>query len=113
MNNQEFDALLDSVRRSEPGRDALEAAGARVRDRLTEGQAEGLCHAFRADFAAYRAGTLGEARHMLLEDHLHTCVACRNEYSGAGKAAVTPIRPRVRPHVIKWAAAAAAMIAVA
>ena len=46
---------------------------------------------------------------MLLEDHLHFCVACRREYSGVRNTPVIPIsRPIARR--VGWAAAAAVLI---
>ena len=46
---------------------------------------------------------------MLLEDHLHSCVACRREYSGVRNTPVIPIsRPVARR--IGWAAAAAVLV---
>ena len=46
---------------------------------------------------------------MLVEDHLHSCVACRREYSGVRNTPVIPIsRPIARR--LGWAAAAAVLI---
>jgi predicted anti-sigma-YlaC factor YlaD len=112
MNRQEFDRLLCSIRESQPDPAAVEAAAARVRARLEPAQAESLCYGFRADFAAYRAGRLSEARRMLVEDHLHSCAACRNEYSGAGTAPVIPPGRGVGRQAAKWALAAAAAATV-
>jgi ferric-dicitrate binding protein FerR (iron transport regulator) len=111
MNNQDFDRLLDSIRRDVPdGTDAAE----RVRQKLNESApANSLCTSFRADFSAMRAGTLGEARRLLLEDHLHSCVACRRDFSGDGDRVMT-MPPSRRPQVFRhWAAAAAAAVVVA
>lgn len=114
MTNKDFDRLLNSIRESQPDPAALDAAAGRVRDRLASGSVPDLCAGFRADFEAYRHGRLGEARRMLLEDHLHTCVACRHEYSGAGKEAVViPIRHRTAKRIALWAAAAAAAAVLA
>jgi hypothetical protein len=46
---------------------------------------------------------------MLFEDHLHSCVACRREFSGTVNAPVVQITSRRR--VLVWAAAAAMVIA--
>ena len=82
MNNQDFDRLVESIRRDVP--DSSDAAE-RVRQKLNDAApASALCASFRADFAAMRSGALGEARRMLLEDHQHSCVACRREFSGEG-----------------------------
>jgi hypothetical protein len=66
----------------------VEAAGNRVWARLAEaaGQlsAEPIrgCAGFQALLADYRAGRLPQGRAMLVEDHLHSCVACRHIYEG-------------------------------
>jgi hypothetical protein len=78
MTNQDFDRLLESVRRNVPD---SAAAAARVRQRLQRADG-GACAIFRADFAALRAGALSEARRMLVEDHLVCCGACRRAYAG-------------------------------
>lgn len=110
MNNQDFDRLVDSIRRDVP--DGEEAAE-RVRRKLNEAApASSLCGSFRLEFAAMRAGTLGEARRMLLEDHLHSCVACRREFSGEGPRVVSMPRRR-SPLVWRWAAVAASVVVIA
>jgi hypothetical protein len=118
MNNQEFDALLNSIR-EDAGDQVAREAGMRVRARLEAemGQPAAMdhmnsCADFRALFASYRNQTLSEARHMLVEDHLHSCVACRRAYSGSAKVAVFPYtanRPFVR-RAIPWVLAAAAVV---
>ncbi len=108
MSDQDFDRLVNSIRNEVPDADAVRAAGDRVRDKLRNPSGE-LCSQFRADFDAYRAGRLPEGRRMLIEDHLHSCPACRREYSGGRQAVVIPIsRPANRR--IAWAAAAAVLI---
>ena len=111
MTNQDFDHLLNSIREDTPSADTIEAAAQRVHEKLGTAGPNGLCSQFRADFEAYRAGTLPDARRMLLEDHLHSCVACRREYSGTGASVVT--MPKRTPIAIRragWAAAAAVVI---
>ncbi len=106
MTDQEFDHLLDSVREDRPEPQVLEAAAGRVRERLLGGGE--LCAQFRTEFGLYRAGTLSEARRMLFEDHLHSCVGCRREFSGVVNA---PVVTRKHRHIAVWAVAAAAVIA--
>jgi len=111
MTNQDFDHLLNSIREDVPTSEATEAAAQRVHEKLGAAGPSGICSQFRADFDAYRAGTLPDARRMLLEDHLHSCVACRREYSGAGASVVTmPKRTPVAIRRAGWAAAAAVVI---
>ena len=84
MNTQDFDRLLNSIHELAPEAETVHQAAAHVRDHL---QAEAgsdasanvarlaSCGDFRALLGAYRAGTLSEARRMLVQDHLHACVA--------------------------------------
>jgi FecR protein len=112
MTNQEFDRLLNSIRDEQP--EGEQEAATRVRDRLeSQMHTSDVCSSFRADFDAFRAGTLAEARRMLLEDHLHSCVACRREFSGDALAPVVPIRSRWVPsrRVVVGAVAALVLIA--
>ncbi|HSP68723.1 MAG TPA: FecR domain-containing protein [Bryobacteraceae bacterium] len=114
MTNQDFDRVLNSIREDLPTAEAARTAAERVREKLGTAGPGGICSKFRADFEAYRAGPLPEARRMLLEDHLHSCVACRREYSGAGVASVVTMPKRV-PAAIRhagWAAAAALLIGI-
>ena len=110
MTNQDFDRLLNSIREDVPTSEVTETAAQRVHEKLGTAGPSGLCSQFRADFDAYRTGTLPDARRMLLEDHLHSCVACRREYSGAGASVVT--MPKRTPGAIRWTgwAAAAAVV---
>ena len=99
----------------------VEAAGNRVWARLAEaaGQlsAEPIrgCAGFQELLADYRAGRLPQGRAMLVEDHLHSCVACRHIYEG--KVVTMPTaRPAARTarwssNNVRWAAAAAVVIA--
>jgi len=98
----------------------VEAARSRVWARLVEAagsfSAEPIrgCEDFRAMLADYRAGRLPQARAMLVEDHLHACVACRHVYEGK---VVTMPAPRAarnagpRFYAMRWAAAAVVVIA--
>jgi len=111
MTNQDFDRLVNSVREDVPTAETIGAAAQRVHEKLGAAGSSGLCSQFRADFEAYRAGKLPDARRMLLEDHLHSCVACRREYSGASASVV--VMPKRTPVAIRragWAAAAAVVI---
>jgi hypothetical protein len=113
MTNQDFDRLVNSVRDDVPNAEVARAAAERVRQHL--GVAEGpdeFCAQFRADFDVYRAGRLLEGRRMLVEDHLHSCVACRREYSGAQNVLVIPNRSRPVARRLGWVAAAAVLIGV-
>jgi hypothetical protein len=97
----------------------MEAAAARVWSKLaasaTGAAAEHIrsCADFQALIPDYRAGRLPEARKLLVQDHLHQCVACRRVYEGRvvsmSASSAAPVRVRSR-HVALWAAAAAAAV---
>ncbi len=51
------------------------------------------CVDFQAMFAAYRTGQLAPERVLLLDDHIHACVACRKAlHAGAAPEAAAPTR---------------------
>ena len=108
MTNQDFDRLVNSIRDDAPDAETARAAADRVRERL--GAGDEFCAQFRAYFEMYRAGKLAEGRRMLVEDHLHSCVACRREYSGAKNVVLIPTRSRPVNRRLGWAAAAAVLI---
>ncbi|MGA2271018.1 MAG: FecR domain-containing protein [Bryobacteraceae bacterium] len=94
----------------------IEAAAARVWARLAEAaphkSADHIrgCADFQSLIPEYRAGRLTEARALLLQDHLHQCVACRHVFEGkvvtlrAPGPGGTPARRTVYP--VRWAVAA-------
>jgi hypothetical protein len=104
----------------------MEAAAARVWTKLAAAAAVSpvplsassdhirSCADFQALLPDYRAGRLSQSRALLVEDHLHQCVACRRVYEGRvvsiAAPAAAPVRARSR-HFVLWAAAAAAAIA--
>jgi len=118
MNNQEFDRLLNSIFH-DTGDEHSQDAVTRVRARLQAERSDSAivdrinaCVDFRALFASYRNQTLSEARRMLVEDHLHSCVPCRKLYQNSAKIAEFPTtsrKPVVR-RAIPWVLAAAAMV---
>ncbi len=120
MTSHDFDNLLKSIRDDVPSNDVVQAAAARVRTRLETGLGADVhvpddvthlesCADFRALLPAFRNRTLSEARHMLVEDHLHSCVGCRRHLEG-DRAAVIVMKPRSRVWVaVPWALAAAAV----
>lgn len=138
MKNREFDEVsldqvIDAIRNDVPDAQTVREAAARVRSRL-EAEAGGVaisaiseadlpsnvehlnsCADFQALLPAYRANTLSEARRMLVEDHLHSCVACRRVFQGV-RPTVVPItsKPSTATRVIRKAipfAIAAAILA--
>jgi hypothetical protein len=117
MSKQEFERVLNSIREEDPGVDVVEAAAQRVRAKLEMramdmGGRLNSCEDFRALADAYRERTLTEARHMLVEDHLHSCVACRRFFRGEQKASVVtmPAKRSVVGVALPWAIAAAVLL---
>jgi hypothetical protein len=117
----EFDRVLQSIRQ-DSGEESVAAATVRVRTRLQAELDDSItvdrlhsCADFRALFPAYRLRALSEARQMLVEDHLHSCVACRGAYRGSANVA-TPAyaaRKTFTRRAIPWILAAAAMVIAA
>ncbi len=117
MSNQDFERVLDSIRGEDPGVNVVEAAAERVRAKLDMravdlGGRLNSCEDFRALADAYREGGLSEARHMLVEDHLHSCVMCRRFFRGEQKASVVtmPSKRSVVGVALPWAIAAAVLV---
>lgn len=117
MNNQEFEKVLDSIREEDPGTGVIDAASERVRAKLEMRSVDmggrlNSCEDFQSLADAYREGSLSEARHMLVEDHLHSCVACRRFFRGEQKASVVtmPAKRSMVGVAIPWAIAAAVVL---
>jgi hypothetical protein len=117
MSRQDFDRLLNSIREEDPGQAVVDAAAERVRANLSMravdfGGRLNSCEDFRSLADAYREGTLREARHMLVEDHLHSCVECRRFFRGERKTNVVTM-PAKKSYVgvaLPWAIAAAVVL---
>lgn len=117
MSRSDLDRVLNSIRDDAPSQETVDRAAARVRSRLGGESApvtvERLesCADFRALAPVYRDATVGEARRMLIEDHLHSCVGCRRFFEGRGAPAI--VMPRRSPALrfAPWAVAAAAAVA--
>jgi len=112
-----LDQILNSIREEDPGQDVVEAAAERVRTNLSVravdmGGRLNSCEDYRALADAYREGSLSEARHMLVEDHLHSCVACRRFFRGEQKTTVVtmPAKRSVIGVALPWAIAAAVLL---
>ncbi len=79
MNDERFDRLLDELHNETAPDVEIEAAKARVRERLETP----ICAEFRPELAGYIAATLLESRRLLVEDHLGRCAACRRALAEA------------------------------
>src|SRR5271157_1755042 len=91
----------------------VEAAAVRVWARLTvvsEHHIRG-CADFQSLIPEFRAGRLTPARAMLLQDHLHQCVACRHVFEGKVVTFPAPRAARRTVHTVRWAVAAVVVAA--
>jgi hypothetical protein len=120
FNNPALEEALEEIRDEAIDPAVVEAAANRVWTRLVEAASQPTaepirgCAGFQALLADYRAGRLPQARAMLVEDHLHACVACRHIYEGK-VVVMPPVRPAPQPagrsaYAVRWAAAAAIVI---
>ena len=123
FNDPVLEQAVTEIRNSAVDPALIEAAAARVWAKLAEVAAEAPaapaapirgCEDIQSLIPEFRAGRLSQARALLVEDHLHQCVACRRVYEGkvVTMPAAAPVRPRSR-HMFVWAAAAAALVVAA
>jgi hypothetical protein len=118
-----LDQAVKELRAEQPEPKALRAAGQRVWQRLSEEVGTGAavvnsirsCADVRALFPQYRNGRLVEARRLLVEAHLHECVACRREAETEKPVspALLPWQhelPRARSGHFRWVMAVAAVV---
>jgi hypothetical protein len=91
----------------------VEAAAARVWARLAEAPEHHIrgCADFQSLIPEYRAGHLTEARALLLQDHLHQCVACRHVFEGKVVTFPATRAARRTVHTVRWAVAAVVVAA--
>jgi len=97
----------------------IEAAAARVWANLAA-QCSGVldknaplhtCADFQALIPEFKAGHLPAARALLVQDHLHECVACRRVYEGRVVSMPAPAAPRRVNYTARWAVAATVIAA--
>jgi FecR protein/Putative zinc-finger len=85
MKNDKFDQLLSTVRNERPDDETVAQAGERVWRAIAGSSAEDPgprtlrgCDDFQALIPAYLDKRLLNARQLLFQDHMHSCVACRH-----------------------------------
>ena len=95
MKNQKFDRLLSQIRGEKLDDEVVNQAKQRTWEALSAANSAeltptklGSCAGFQAMIPAYLEHGLSEARTLLMEDHLHRCVACRRELSQLRKGNV-------------------------
>lgn len=108
---QKLEQAIAALRAEEPQADAVRLAGERVWQHLSEHGNGAVVHAIdaiqscedvRALLGQYHQGKLSPARALLIEDHLHECVACRIEAD----------RERSRTSLLPWKQALPQAVAV-
>ncbi|HEV7674261.1 MAG TPA: zf-HC2 domain-containing protein, partial [Candidatus Angelobacter sp.] len=121
---EHLDQALNAMRAQQPDQETMNAAGERVWQRVSQvasfasnAQVESIrgCDDVRSLLPQYRSGQLAPARALLVESHLHECVACRRE-AETGKrerGALAPWKqelPQIANTGFRWIAAAAAIV---
>src|SRR5579864_1892730 len=121
---ERLDHALNAMRAEQPDQETMNAAGERVWQRVSQvaafpstAQVVSIrgCEDVRSLLPQYRNGTLAPARALLVESHLHECVACRRqaETGKRERSTLAPWKqelPQVRNTGFHWVAAAAAIV---
>jgi hypothetical protein len=112
MSEDRLDQALEHMRREDVDAGTVETARTRAWTAVANAAGTG-CAEFRADFAAYLAGHLGDSRRALLEDHLSRCPACRTVMAEAkGDRRVVAMPARTSSRWMRWGTLAAAAAVV-
>ena len=121
MKNDRFDRLLSAIRDQEIPETVVTQASERVwksiaGDVTSNPQSLRTCDDFQALIPAYLAKQLVPARWLLVEDHLHACVACRHALERTRVGETQPVwrleSKRPSWSAWRWATGAAAAAAV-
>src|ERR1700677_4924555 len=124
MKNEKFDRLLSAIRNEQVDDRVVAQAAGRVWSSIAgtpvaDASPHKLrsCEDFQALIPQYLGKQLAGARVLLLEDHVHACVACRHAVerarNGEQQAVWRPEIKRGNSPVWRWAMAATAVAAVA
>ena len=108
MSEDRLEGAVEEMRRETVDATTLDAARARVWDKVTNAAVSG-CTEFQPEFPAYLSGTLIGGRRMLLEDHISRCSACRAELADLrGDRKVVAMPRRSSTPWRRWGSLAAA-----
>ncbi|MGZ4829751.1 MAG: FecR domain-containing protein, partial [Candidatus Angelobacter sp.] len=121
---EQLDHALTAMRAEQPDNETMNAAGDRVWQRVSQeasfaspAQIVSIrgCEDVRTLLPQYRSGQLAPARALLVESHLHECVACRRqmETGKRERSTLAPWKqelPQVGNTGFRWVAAAAAIV---
>jgi ferric-dicitrate binding protein FerR (iron transport regulator) len=117
---------IQALQADEPEAEQVAVSARRLADKLgidvvSESRVDAIssCSDVQGLFGSYRAGTLSQARSLLIEAHLRDCNDCGRRFSGRSGAAVldwTAPKPRRvfawRPQMFGWASACAIALLV-
>ena len=125
MTNEKFDRLLSEIRKEQVDDQVVAQAGERVWKSIAgtsstadfRTQTLRTCDDFQALIPAYLEKALSPARALLLEDHVHACVACRHAVERARDGEQQKVwrleTRRPASSAWRWALGGAAVFAVA
>jgi len=129
MSDHKFDRLLSDIRNEQVDEQVVSQAGKRVWGAISGTPSAALslhklrsCEDFQGLIPEYLGESLPEARRLLLEDHVHQCVACRHAVEQARAGELQPVwQPELslaasaerRFPIWQWAMGAAAAVVVA
>jgi FecR protein/Putative zinc-finger len=107
MSDHKFDQLISNIRNEQVDEQVIAQSGKRVWSAISGPSAASMhklrsCEDFQSLIPEYLGESLPEARRMLLEDHVHQCVACRHAVE---QARVSELQPVWRPQISLSAAA--------
>src|SRR5256885_7053667 len=98
MSDQKFDRLLSDIRSEQVDEQVVSQAGKRVWGAISGSANAALsmhklrsCEDFQGLIPEYLGESLPEARRLLLEDHVHQCVACRHAVEQARAGELQPV----------------------
>jgi hypothetical protein len=98
MSEKKFDQLLSEIRNHNVDDSVVDHAAERVWGSITASQSAASsmhklrsCEDFQALIPEYLGKNLPEARRLLLDDHLHQCVACRHALEHARAGELQPV----------------------
>lgn len=124
MKKQDFDRLISQIRDENVRPEVIQGAANRVREAIS-GSPAGAdaghklrnCTDFESLMPSYLSARLSPARTLLMEDHLHQCVACRHALEAARtQPAPSPAPRRVETKhfpALRWAMAGALAAGIA
>jgi hypothetical protein len=127
MSDHKFDRLISEIRNEHVDYQMVSQAGEHVWTSIKGSPAAERsqhrlvsCDDFQSLIPAYLDHALPEARRLLLEDHVHQCVACRHAVEHARSGELQPVWPpdlRVKTSGVfpawRWAMSAVAVVVVA